>query len=139
MSAPKYTPKGQEDQAQAQAQLNSCRLAWRTAPSFRTLRELAELWGRTEHWELAAEAWMHVVLACPSDARAMARAASALGRLERYEPSVKLWERACRLDPDNQEYQEARTQAYAKAKALRASKPTPGRMERIEPLFRRIA
>jgi len=131
MSAPKYTLEAQENQAEAQAQLNSCRLAWRAAPSFRTLRELAELWGRTEHWELAAEAWMHIARACPSDARAMACAAGALNRLERYELSIKLWERACRLDPDNQEYQEARAQAYAKAKALRAVKP--------EPLFGRMA
>jgi len=93
------------------AQLDSCRLAFNRAPSLRTLRELATLWARAERWQLSAQAWLHVASACPQDAHALACAATALSRLDQHAHSAELWERACRMQPDNREYADARARA----------------------------
>ena len=109
------SPRG--DAAQDPAELSSCRRAFIAAPSFTTLRKLAELWSATQHWELAAEAWLHVAHARPNDAQAYAGAAQALSHLERHEAAARVWEHACRIQPDNAQY------ADAHARAVRDSHP----------------
>ena len=99
------------------AELSTCRSAFIAAPSFTTLRKLAELWSETQHWELAAQAWLHVAHARPNDAQAYAGAAQALSHLERYEAAARVWEHACRIQPDNAQY------ADAHARAVRDSNP----------------
>ena len=94
-----------------EAQLCRVRSAFRAAPSFAGLRKLAELWESTEHWELSAEAWLHVTRARPSDAQAFAHAANALSRLAKYDESARMWQEACRIQPDNQAYAHAYAQA----------------------------
>jgi tetratricopeptide (TPR) repeat protein len=98
-------------------ELSSCRRAFSAAPSFTTLRKLAELWTDAQHWELAAEAWLHVAHARPNDAQAYAGAAQALSHLERYEAAARVWEHACRIQPENTQY------ADAHARAVRDSQP----------------
>ena len=99
------------------AELSSCRRAFNAAPSFTTLRKLAELWTETQRWELAAQAWLHVAHARPNDAQAYAGAAEALSHLERYTAAARVWEHACRIQPDNAQY------ADAHARAVRDSNP----------------
>ena len=92
-------------------ELSSCRRAFIAAPSFTTLRKLAALWTETQHWELAAEAWLHVAHARPTDAQAYAGAALALSHLERHEAAARVWEHACRIQPNNAQYADAHAQA----------------------------
>jgi tetratricopeptide (TPR) repeat protein len=96
-----------------EALLCRVRSAFRAAPSFARLRKLAELWESTEHWELSAEAWLHVTRARPGDAQAFAHAAVALSHLAKYDESARMWREACRIQPNNQAY------AHAYAQALR--------------------
>ncbi|MET0388583.1 MAG: hypothetical protein ABW321_21610 [Polyangiales bacterium] len=114
-------PRPTEDQVE----LDSCRHQFTAAPSFGTLRKLAELWLRTEHWELAAQAFLHVARARPSDAQAFAGAAEALTHLACYDLAARLWDRACRMQPDNRVYAEAH------ARALRDSKSLPAQAKSI--------
>jgi Flp pilus assembly protein TadD len=97
--------------------LSSCRREFIAAPSFATLRKLAELWSQGQHWELAAEAWLHVAHARPNDAQAYAGAALALSQLERHDAAARVWEHACRIQPNNAQY------ADAHARAVRDSQP----------------
>jgi tetratricopeptide (TPR) repeat protein len=114
---PEERPSSQRAAGLEPAELSSCRRAFLAAPSFTTLRKLAELWSETQHWELAAEAWLHVAHARPHDAQAYAGAAQALSHLERHEAAARVWEQACRIQPQNAQY------ADAHARAVRDSKP----------------
>jgi Flp pilus assembly protein TadD len=100
-----------------QTELDSCRRSFSAAPSFTTLRKLAELWTTGQHWELAAEAWIHVAHARPNDAQAYARAATALEHLRKHADAARMWEHACRIQPNNPQY------ANAHAQAVRDSQP----------------
>jgi hypothetical protein len=99
------------------AELSSYRREFIAAPSFATLRKLAALWSESRHWELAAEAWLHVAHARPNDAQAYAGAAQALAHLDRHEAAARVWEHACRIQPNNAQY------ADAHARAVRDSQP----------------
>jgi len=92
-------------------ELSSCRRSFIAAPSFATLRKLATLWSEAQHWELAAQAWLHVAHARPNDAQAYAGAAEALSHLERHEAAARVWEHACRIQPENAQYADAHAQA----------------------------
>ena len=100
-----------------QAELDTCRRSFNAAPSFTTLRKLAELWTCQQHWALAAEAWIHVAHARPNDAQAYAGAASALSHLAKHADAARMWEHACRIQPHNTQY------ANAHAQAVRDSQP----------------
>ena len=113
-SASSATPDLREPEA---AELSSYRREFNAAPSFTTLRKLAELWSQSQHWELAAQAWLHVAHARPNDAQAYAGAAQALAHLDRHEAAARVWEHACRIQPSNAQY------ADAHARALRDSQP----------------
>lgn len=102
---------------QGQSDLDACRKSFNAAPSFTTLRKLAELWMRQQHWELAAEAFIHVAHARPNDAQAYAGAASALSQLAKHADAARMWEHACRIQPHNTQY------ANAHAQAVRDSQP----------------
>jgi tetratricopeptide (TPR) repeat protein len=84
-------------------------------PNFTALRKVADVLSRTNRWEMAAEAWLHIARARPLDAQAFAEAASALSRLQRYDLAATSWECACRIQPDNPVY------ADAHAAAIRSS------------------
>lgn len=107
----------QQNQEPATEELSSCRREFIAAPSFTTLRKLAELWTHSQHWELAAQAWLHVAHARPNDAQAYAGAAEALSHLERHEAAARVWGHACRIQPNNAQY------ADAHARAVRDSHP----------------
>jgi uncharacterized protein HemY len=94
-----------------EAQLEDCRRSFNAAPSFTTLRKLAELWTSQQHWQLAAEAWIHVAHARPNDAQAYACAAAALSRLAKHTDAARMWEHACRIQPQNTQYANAHEQA----------------------------
>lgn len=94
-----------------QSELDTCRRSFNAAPSFTTLRKLAELWTSNQHWELAAEAWLHVAYARPNDAQAYAGAATALSHLAKHADAARLWERACHIQPQNTQYAKAHAQA----------------------------
>jgi Flp pilus assembly protein TadD len=100
-----------------QAELDTCRMSFNAAPSFSTLRKLAELWMCRKHWQLAAEAWSHVAHARPFDAQAYAGAACALSQLAKHADAARMWEHACRIQPHNTQY------ANAHAQAVRDSQP----------------
>lgn len=100
-----------------QSDLDACRKSFTAAPSFSTLRKLAELWLCQQHWELAAEAFLHVAHARPSDAQAYAGAAAALAHLAKHADAARMWEHACRIQPHNTQY------AKAHAQAVRDSQP----------------
>jgi Flp pilus assembly protein TadD len=100
-------------------ELDTCRRSFNAAPSFTTLRKLAELWTSQQHWELAAEAWIHVANARPNDAQAYAGAASALSQLAKHADAARMWEHACRIQPQNTQY----ANACAHAQAVRDSQP----------------
>jgi Flp pilus assembly protein TadD len=100
-----------------QAELDTCRRSFNAAPSFSTLRKLAELWTCQQHWELAAEAWIHVAHARPNDAQAYAGAACALAQLAKHADAARMWEHACRIQPHNTQY------ANSHAQAVRDSQP----------------
>ncbi|HTU57996.1 MAG TPA: hypothetical protein VMF89_06175 [Polyangiales bacterium] len=104
-------------QGAQQTELDTCRKSFNAAPSFTTLRKLAELWMRQQHWELAAEAFIHVAHARPNDAQAYAGAASALSQLAKHADAARMWEHACRIQPHNTQY------ANAHAQAVRDSQP----------------
>jgi|GEM_PF-6642373 len=104
-------------QGAEQAELDTCRKSFNAAPSFTTLRKLAELWMCQQHWELAAEAFIHVAHARPNDAQAYAGAASALSHLDKHADAARMWEHACRIQPHNTQY------ANAHAQAVRDSQP----------------
>lgn len=112
------------EQTSREAQLSRVRSAFRAAPSFTGLRKLAELWASTEHWELSAEAWLHVTRACPDDAQAFAHAAVALSRLAKYEESARMWQEACRIQPDNRAYRDAYAQSLRQRTQLTAQAGT---------------
>jgi tetratricopeptide (TPR) repeat protein len=114
---------------QAAEQLDSCRRAFNSAPSFGTLCKLAELWEGEQRWTLSAQAWLHVARARPHDARACARAAVALSRVAQHEQSTELWERACRLQPDNREYAAAYERALRHGRDTAQANDSLGRTE----------
>lgn len=100
-----------------QVEIERFRRSFSAAPSFATLRKLAELWSTHRHWELAAEAWLHVAHARPNDAQAYAAAAIALSQLAKHADAARMWEQACRIQPQNTQY------ANAHAQAVRDSHP----------------
>lgn len=104
-------------QGTKQIELDTCRKSFNAAPSFTTLRKLAELWMSQQHWELAAEAFIHVAHARPNDAQAYAGAACALSQLAKHADAARMWEHACRIQPHNTQY------ANAHAQAMRDSQP----------------
>jgi hypothetical protein len=106
-------PESVEDEAQ----LEDCRRSFTAAPSFTTLRKLAELWTGQQHWELAAEAWIHVAHARPNDAQAYAGAAAALSHLAKHADAARMWEHACRIQPQNTQYANAHAQAVRDSQA----------------------
>ena len=115
-----------------QSELDTCRKSFNAAPSFSTLRKLAELWMSQQHWELAAEAFMHVAHARPNDAQAYAGAAVALSQLAKHADAARMWEHACRIQPHNTQY------ANAHAQAVRDSQPPMAQTDsssgtRVEP------
>jgi hypothetical protein len=88
------------------SELLSCRRAFSRSPTFGSLRQLACLLSRTAHWEMAAEAWLHVTRARPADAAAFAEAGTALSHLQRHQLAATSFACACRLRPDNATYAE---------------------------------
>jgi cytochrome c-type biogenesis protein CcmH/NrfG len=102
-----------------EAELWSCRRAFRKAPTFGSLRRLASVLSRTARWEMAAEAWLHVSHARPDDADAFAEAGDALSHLQRHQLAATSFACACRLRPDNRVF------ADRHAAALRDSEAPP--------------
>lgn len=105
------THNGDLDASYEPSELDTCRRSFNAAPSFTTLRKLAELWTENKHWELAAEAWLHVAHARPNDAQAYAGAAAALSQLAKHADAARMWEHACRIQPQNTQYAKAHEQA----------------------------
>jgi tetratricopeptide (TPR) repeat protein len=87
-----------------EAELRFRMRAFSAAPAFGALRKLADVLSRTGHWEMAAEAWLHVARARPLDAQAFAEAGAALCRQQRYDLAAGSWECACRIQPHNEDY-----------------------------------
>lgn len=78
-----------------EAELHFRLRAFSVAPSFGALRRLADALSRSEHLEMAAEAWRYIARACPLDAGARAEAQTAQTRLSSRVP-------ACGIEPHNQ-------------------------------------
>jgi hypothetical protein len=95
----------------AEADLRLCELEFNRAPSFARLQRLAQALTRCEHWERAAQAWLHVARARQHDSAAFAAAADAFNRLCRHEQAASALACACRLAPDNQGYVDAHAAA----------------------------
>jgi tetratricopeptide (TPR) repeat protein len=103
--------------SQCELELSFRMRAFTTSPNFAALRRLADVLGRTGHWEMAAEAWLNVARARPLDDQAFAEAAVALGRLDRPALAAAAWECACRIQPDNASYAAEHAKALARSNA----------------------
>ena len=73
-----------------EAELHFRMRAFRAAPSFGALRRLADALSRTQHLEMAAEAWRYLARACPRDAQACAAAQHAAERLTEREAGADM-------------------------------------------------